>query len=342
MDIFELTFNELARRFKTLYGKGPYHASAVMREILRHGNMNFQDCDEFVRSPDLAARIKKDLAISVPEITRTISEEGTVKYIGRMKDGLETESVVIPMKSHNTLCVSCQIGCRMGCRFCETGSMGFKRNLTTSEIVGQVYAARFVLGKNIKNIVFMGMGEPFDNLSSVLKAIEVLSDQKGFDIAHSHMTLSTAGLVDGINALGAMNLKRLHLAISLNAPNDEIRSRLMPVNSKHSMAELKKALLEYPLRDRGSFLIGYVVIKGLNDSVDHADQLARFLSPLPVRLNLIPLNKTSGFDYPPTEDGDIHRFGSYLEQRGIFVIKRWSRGQKLAAGCGQLGRACES
>jgi len=338
VNIFELTCTELTSLFKERYGKGAYHSQALMREILKQGNMDFHIAEEFRRSPAFAEQLKKDILVPVPEITRIVSEDETVKFTVRMEDGYEAESVVIPMQNHNTLCVSCQIGCKMACRFCETGNMGFKRNLSPSEMVGQVYAARFILKKNIKNIVFMGMGEPFDNFEQVMRAIEILNDQRGFDIAHSHITISTAGLVTGIKALGQSGLHRLHLAVSLNAPNDAIRSQLMPITLKYPMAEIKQALLDFPLPNRGVFLIGYVLIPGINDSPEHAEELADFLSPLSVRLNVIPLNKTSAFHHEPASDDDIHRFATYLEKQGVFVIKRWSRGARLHAGCGQLGK----
>lgn len=337
MNIFELTCDELTGVLETRYGKGSYHAKALIRETLKRGNRNFDQADEFRRSPALTDRLMQDVIIPHPEITGTVTEEDTVKFTTRMDDGLETESVVIPMKNHNTLCLSCQIGCKMGCRFCETGSMGLKRNLRAAEMVAQVYAARFILGKDIRNLVFMGMGEPFDNFEQVRQAIAVLSDQKGFDIAPSHMTLSTAGLVPGIEALGKSGIPNIHLALSLNAPNDRIRDRLMPVNRTWPMDRLKQALLAYPLPPRGLFLIGYVLIPGVNDAREHAMELADFLSPFPVRVNLIPLNRTRAFGQDPATDADIHRFASFLEERKVFVIKRWSRGDRLNAACGQLG-----
>lgn len=337
MDIFTFTTDKLSSRLNTAYGKGKFHAIALSREILKNGNLAWYHSEVFRRSQTLTRKLRRDLTISLPEITKTMNEDGTLKFLCRYEDGLFSESVVIPMKNHNTLCVSSQIGCRMGCRFCETGSMGFKRNLSASEIVSQVFLARFMLKKDIKNIVFMGMGEPFDNFEEVSRAVEVLSDQQGFDIAHRHITLSTAGLVDGIEKLKTRNWPGINLALSLNATNDTLRSHLMPVNRRFDMKRLKQALMGYPLRRRGLFLIEYVLIKGVNDSRDHARELTDYLTPLPVRINLIPLNKTNGFTHGPTPDADVHRFARYLEDRGFHVVKRWSKGDRLAAGCGQLG-----
>ena len=242
------------------------------------------------------------------------------------------------MTRHNTLCVSSQVGCRMGCAFCETARLGFRRNLTVSEIVGQVYNARHTLGHDIKNIVFMGMGEPFDNFDAVMTAVKVINAQKGFDIALRHITISTAGLVPGIDRLAEMNLSNIRLAVSVNGPNDRVRSRLMPVNNRWPMAELKKSLAAYPLTKRGVFLFEYILIKGVNDSPDDAEQLAEFIHPLPVRLNLIPYNPINAFDHESPCDADMHRLADTLTRKGIFVIKRWSKGRSVSAGCGQLGR----
>ena len=224
----------------------------------------------------------------------------------------------------------------MGCRFCETGRMGFKRNLTVSEITGQLFNARFILKEKIKNIVFMGMGEPFDNFDPVIRAMRIMNEQKGFDIAFRHITLSTAGLTNGIETLGNLNLPGLRLAVSINASDDKTRSWLMPMAG--SMETLKKTLERFPLPKRGCFLFEYILIKGLNDSKKDAIRLSEYIKPLPVRLNLIPYNPVSRFNYKSPCDDDMKRFSDILTDNGIFVVKRWSKGRSVAAGCGQLGR----
>ncbi|MBU0992961.1 MAG: 23S rRNA (adenine(2503)-C(2))-methyltransferase RlmN [Proteobacteria bacterium] len=337
LNIFEMTYDELTHVFRERYGKGHYHSSAVYRNVFKKGNACLSDLPEFQQSPHLAVGIAKKLHFPEATITNVVTEDGVIKFLTSYGDGLETESVIIPMKQYHTLCVSTQVGCRQGCLFCKTGKMGFKRNLTAGEIISQVYLARFILQKNIRNIVFMGMGEPLDNFKAVIQSINVLSDQKGFDIAHRHITVSTVGLYDGIRKLGEQGLKNLNLAISLNAPNDDIRSHLMPVNAIHSMSRIKEALLGYPLKRNGFFLIAYVLIKGVNDSKAHAFMLADYLNDIPVRLNIVPYNeiRENRFDRP--SDADVHRFSSYLEQKNVFVRKRWRKGERLHAGCGQLG-----
>jgi 23S rRNA (adenine2503-C2)-methyltransferase len=337
IDILEFTLERLTQTFDRDFGKGRFHARALFRQIFKQGNINFLTSPEFLDSPRFARALKKKVFINPGDVVNTFDEGELTKFITRLSDGLEIESVVIPMTRHNTLCISSQVGCKMGCKFCETGRMGFKRNLSISEITGQVYNGRHYLGKNIKNIVFMGMGEPLDNFDNVMGAIEVMNQQQGFDIALRHMTLSTVGLVPGIERLAKMKMSGLRLAISINAPDDKIRSRLMPVNNAFPMAALKKSLMNFPLARRGIFLFEYILIKGINDSPAHASMLADYIHPLPIRLNLIAYNRVTGLDYDTPCDEDMDAFADLLSAKGIMVIKRWSRGRSVAAGCGQLG-----
>lgn len=340
MEILEFTLEQLACKFKKKYGKGLFHASGLYREIFKFGNLNFFDGKAFAASPDLARQIKTDIRLTPGQVIETFKENNLTKFITRLSDGLKIESVIIPMTHHQTLCVSSQVGCKMGCRFCETGKMGFKRDLNVSEITGQLFNARFILKENIKNIVFMGMGEPLDNFDAVIQAIQIMNEQKGFDIALRHITLSTAGLVGGIEKLGQMDMMGLRLAVSINAVDDKTRSWLMPVNKTSPLQALKKVLERFKLPRRGCFLFEYILIKGLNDSRDDAIRLAEYIKPLPVRLNLIPYNPVDGFKYESPCADDMQRFADVLTDRGIFVIKRWSKGRSVAAGCGQLGQKC--
>jgi len=312
-----------------------------------------------------------------------VEEHDTIKFITRLHDGHIIESVIIPMKQYNTLCVSTQAGCRMGCIFCQTARSGFQRDLTTWEITGQLFTARFLIKKNINNIVFMGMGEPLDNMEAVTRAIAVFNEPHGFDVALRHMTLSTCGLVPGIKQLGELNLSRLNLAVSINSAENTLRSRLMPINAKYPLTLLKSALAAHPLVARRVILIEYILFKNLNDSKEDAQKLAAYLGGLKVRVNLIGFNpgsiqrqnssvdnrvdqhedntslkQTYSSTLPeedkwnsvkgeperngnplmllPPEDDDIHRFALILESLGVFVVKRWGKGQNLQAGCGQL------
>lgn len=337
INIFELTFNELSQTLKSRFGKGAYHASAILRELFQKGNPNVHEAKEFFNSPRLANDIKRTLNPIIPKILHAQQEGGLIKFITMLKDGYEIESVIVPMATHTTLCISSQVGCKMGCRFCETARLGFKRNLTVEEIVGQVYSARFYFKENIRNVVFMGMGEPLGNLDNVVQSIRVISDQRGLDIAKKHITLSTAGLVLGIRKIASLNWPDLNLAISLNASNDDIRSQIMPVNNTWSMEKLRRSLIDYPLRKKGAFFIEYILINGLNDSRLHAKQLALYLKPLKVKINIIPLNPGSKTCFnPPSEDG-VNRFRDWLIDEKVFVRKRSTKGRDIMAACGQLG-----
>jgi 23S rRNA (adenine2503-C2)-methyltransferase len=339
MNILALTLNQLVRIFETDYGKGRFHARALYREIFKHGNTVPFKAPEFAVSGALARSLEQALVLAPGKVVDIFEEGDLTKFITRLSDGRKIESVIVPMNRYNTLCASTQVGCRMGCTFCETGRMGLKRHLAVHEITGQLFNARYTLKKPVKNIVFMGMGEPLDNFEFVMAAVHIMNEQQGFDIALRHMTLSTAGLVPGIEKLAKQNLPGIRLAVSINAPDNETRSRLMPVNRAWPLETLKTALSRFPLPHKGTFLFEYILIKGVNDSPAHAEQLAAFIHPLPVRLNLIPCNPVPGLGFESPSDEQMNQFSQHLVKQGIFVIRRWSKGRSVSAGCGQLGRS---
>jgi 23S rRNA (adenine2503-C2)-methyltransferase len=279
-------------------------------------------------------------------ITRTSRDGDVVKYCQQTHDGHEIESVIVPMgaevdgrdKTWRTLCVSSQIGCPWGCSFCHTGAMGFIRDLTTAEIVGQVHAARNMLGANVRNVVFMGMGEPLDNFDNVVAAIRTLHEDREHQIPRRRITVSTAGRCEGIRRLGGLGWRRLHLAVSLNAPNDEIRSQIMPFNDVEPMAVLREAIDSYPVRAGGHVLIEYVLIKGLNDQPEHARELVTYLAGLRTCVNLIPLNTSGLHRHEPPDDDTVIRFHQIVMEAGQLVFCRNTKGRRAMAACGQLGK----
>jgi 23S rRNA (adenine2503-C2)-methyltransferase len=301
----------------------------------------------------------KDLQLPAP--TRLQEDEGTVKFClpAGQRDptapALEAESVIIPMKNYggrvwHTLCISSQVGCRMGCTFCETGRMGLLRNLTAGEIVRQRLVARHLMWQRhgnpdvsryfsdgIQNIVFMGMGEPLDNFDEVTQAIRVLNEPAGFDFPHAQITVSTVGRIDGIRKLAALNWPNLRLAISLNAANDTLRDQIMPINKGMPLAELQRTLLDYPLAKKGRFLIEYVLLKGVNDSPADADAVAQWCKPLPCIVNLIPYNPQRNATFETPDEERIGAFLFRLKDQGIFVKRRVTHGRDLMGACGQLG-----
>lgn len=336
-----MTCADLENWLRFLMGKGSFHARALYHEVMGRGNADFKELAAFEKSGSLARHIAEKLVIPEARIVETAGTGDSFKFVTALDDDLRIESVVLTMDRHETLCVSTQVGCRMGCAFCETGTMGLIRQLKTEEVVLQVFAARHQLKRSIRNVVYMGMGEPLDNLEAVLKAVEVLSDQRGFNIPLRRQTLSTVGLVPGMEKLAARRMGNLHLSVSLNAANDGLRDDLMPVNRAFPLKRLRKAIMEFPLPPGGAILLAYVLIPGVNDRQEDAEALVHFATGLPVRINLIPYNPGREGKWPATEDGDIHRFGAFLYEKGLFVRKRWSRGREVMAGCGQLGGRAE-
>jgi 23S rRNA (adenine2503-C2)-methyltransferase len=290
-------------------------------------------------------------------ISRIVREGTAVKFClpaGTYNhQALETESVIIPMRNFHgdqwfTLCVSSQIGCRMGCTFCQTGMMGLLANLSSQQILEQLRTARMLLRadavesatpSDIRNVVFMGMGEPLDNFDAVMEAIREMSTPGEFNIPLSRITVSTVGKADGIRKLAAMNWPSLRLAVSLTAATDALRSRLMPVNRAVPLEELRRVLLEYPRNGRTRFLIEYVMLKGVNDSLADADALAQWCRPLPVTVNLIPYNPQNPARFESSDSQTIVAFLTHLRALGILAKRRVTLGQPLMAACGQLGNA---
>jgi 23S rRNA (adenine2503-C2)-methyltransferase len=336
--IFEFTCRELAEHFDRRYGKGLFHAAALYREIFQKGNLDFKDAPEFMASPNFTHRLKNEISVYLAPVVQVQKETEVIKFVSRMHDGVAVESVIIPMARHKTLCLSSQAGCRMGCRFCETARLGFRRNLTVEEIVGQVFTARFRFDRSIRNIVFMGMGEPADNWDNVVRAMRVMNDPRGLDIAMSHMTLSTVAPPNGLSRISMLAEPRLNLAVSINGPNDRIRSRLMPINNLLGMETLHRQLSAYPLRKAGAFFIEYVLIKGVNDADAHARELANYLKPLRVKVNIIPYNPGgSNAVFQAPSETDVARFTDRLIEKKVFVRKRTTKGRSVMAACGQLG-----
>jgi len=337
LKILDRTHDQFADAFCRRYGKGADTGTAVYRHVMKHGKTTLDGLDAVARIPELAGGLESGLALSPGRLVKRVADGGVVKFITRLADDLDIESVVIPMFRRYTLCVSSQVGCRMGCHFCRTGRMGLIRNLTAAEIAGQVFTARHQLGFDIRNVVFMGMGEPLDNPDNIIQAIRVLVDQRGMDIARRHITVSTVGLTAGIDRLSRFDGGPVNLAVSLNAPNDNIRSRLMPINRSIPMAVLRDVLLAYPLAKKSALFVEYVLIQGVNDQKDHATALARYLAPMKVKLNLIPCNPAPGTEFQPPSAEAYERFHAWLLAEKVFVRRRGEKGGRIMAACGQLG-----
>jgi len=274
-------------------------------------------------------------------VVRENRDGDLIKFVQRTHDGLETESVVIPMgggaRSWKTVCISSQVGCARGCVFCETAQLGLLRNLSAGEIVGQIVAARRCFGADVRNVVFMGMGEPMDNFDNVVQAVRVLNDPVGLSIARGRITISTVGRADGIRRLAAFGWRRINLAVSLNAPNDEIRSQIMPINRTDNMAALRDAMLAFPGRRGAAIMVEYVLIPGVNDAPHHARELAGYIRPVRCSVNVIPYNPRKDSPWPAPTDSSVSDFMRALQSEGIFCKRRVTKGRDLMAACGQLG-----
>jgi 23S rRNA (adenine2503-C2)-methyltransferase len=285
--------------------------------------------------------LKEPLTAHVGRIVRRQEDGELTKFVQRTADGLEVESVLVPMqrwgRRWKTLCVSSQVGCARGCTFCETAQLGLLRNLTPAEIVGQVVAARRVLGEPVRNVVFMGMGEPFDNFEAVTQAIRVLLDRSALSFAGERITLSTVGRIKGIERLASLGWRRVNLAISLNAPNDEIRREIMPIAKTDPMEDLRAALLAYPLRKCQFFMMEYVLIPGVNHAYEHAAELVEFLRPVKCVVNVIPYNPRQDSPWPAPTEAQVQQFIGWIKDLGQNCKRRLTKGRDHMAACGQLG-----
>lgn len=302
-----------------------------------------KDVKDFGEMTDLPKTLREELANhfslwSLQERGREEGPDGTVKFVWIAEDGEHVESALIPERGRLTLCISSQIGCRMGCRFCLTGQQGFKRNLSKAEILDQVLLVRREVrarGQEVTNVVFMGMGEPLSNYEECLAAWKALVSDEELGLSHRRVTLSTVGLVPQLRRV-AKEEPNLSLALSLNATDDETRSWIMPINQRYPLREVMAALREYPLCPRKRIILEYVVLKEVNHYREDASRLAELVRSIRVKVNLIPFNPFPGAPFERPSDEEVLRFQSQLRDKGISAFIRKSRGQEISAACGLL------
>lgn len=336
LDIKNFTHAELRSWFLD-HGEQAFRADQVFHWLYQKKILDFDDMRNV--SKPLKAKLKEHFIISQLERCQVLrSEDGSIKYAFGLGDGHKVESVLMPHHDHNTICVSSQVGCAMGCDFCMTGKMGFIRNLTPGEIVSQILEAWKDLPEEeegIRNVVFMGMGEPFHNYDNVIKTLDVLTKDVGFNYSHRRITVSTVGLLPQIQKFGQEQVKA-NLAVSLNGPTDDIRTRLMPVNKVYNLQKLVNTCKEYPLESRKRITFEYILMDGLTDSIQDAKQLIRLLHGLKFKINLIPYNETPGSVYKRPTTENVTRFQKYLHEHGVTATLRISKGQDIQGACGQL------
>ncbi len=347
-NIFDFDRNRLERFFEEELGEKKFRAHQVMKWIHHRCTTDFSEMTDLGKS--LRAKLEERAVVHAPSVIfEKTAADDTQKWLLGMDAKNAIETVYIPDKGRGTLCVSSQVGCALNCTFCSTATQGFNRNLSTAEIIGQVWVAARALGnvphqqRRLTNVVMMGMGEPLANFDNVVRAMSIMRDDLGYGLANKRVTLSTAGMVPQIDRLAQES--DVSLAVSLHAPFDELRSQLMPINRKYPIAELMDACVRYALRKKGeSVTFEYTLMKGVNDQPEHARALVALLRDFDRRvqmkdaakINLIPFNPFPGTAFQRPEETAIRAFQKLLNNAGRIAPVRRTRGDDIDAACGQL------
>lgn len=321
-------------------GQKPFHARQLMQWIYQRGVTDFDAMTDLSKS--LRASLAASAVVQLPRVlSQHDSTDGTIKWLFASGSGQAVEAVFIPESERGTLCISSQVGCALDCAFCATGAQGFNRNLSTAEIVGQVWHANQTLPRRsngefaISNVVFMGMGEPLANYRNLVPATQLLISDLAYGLSRRKVTVSTSGIVPHIEKLG--DECNVALAVSLHAPNDELRNRLVPINKIHPIAELLDACWRYAAKHANRFItFEYVMLRNTNDSLQHADELAQLLIGKPAKVNLIPFNPFDGNEFRRSAADTIRQFQARLRKQGMIATTRRTRGDDIDAACGQL------
>ena len=327
-------------QFLAARSEKPFRARQIMQWIYQRGVDDFDAMTDLSKA--LRARLQQDAEIRPPQVqARHDSADGCVKWLFSSGSGQAVETVFIPEPARGTLCISSQVGCALDCAFCATGAQGFNRNLTSAEIIGQVRHAIQELPRRengdpaVSNVVFMGMGEPLANYRSVVSVLELLVSDWSYGMSRRRVTVSTSGIVPHIDKLA--NDCNVALAVSLHAPNDELRNDLVPINKLHPIQTLLDACWQYAAKHSNRFItFEYVMLRGVNDSIAHAEHLAQLLKDNPAKVNLIPFNPFPGSDFKRSSAETIRHFQDRLRKRGLVATTRKTRGDDIDAACGQL------
>lgn len=337
-NLFDLDQQNMREFFSGMSEK-PWRATQIMKWVYHQGVTDFEQMTDI--SKDLRQQLAKETVFRIPEIVSAkTSNDGTRKWVLRIDDKNCIETVFIPEKDRGTLCISSQVGCPLDCSFCSTGKQGFNRNLGVAEIIGQLWLANreldgFQKQRPVTNVVMMGMGEPLLNFENVVMAMDLMKDDLGFNLSQKRVTLSTAGMVPGIDRLARTT--KVSLAVSLHAPSDEIRNVLVPLNRRFPVKQLMAACKRYAeARDFDPITFEYVMLDGVNDSPAEARELVKILKDVPAKVNLIPFNPFPGASYSCSSRRTIDEFRDILMREGIITITRKTRGDDIDAACGQL------
>ncbi len=342
-NLLDFNHQELTE-FVAKFGHKPFRANQLLRWIYKDGELSFDNMSDIAK--DFRETLNSNAHISLPEIKLDhTSHDGTRKWLLNVGESNLIEMVFIPETSRGTLCVSSQVGCALECTFCSTGRQGFNRNLTSSEIIGQLWLANKLIDKkndnseqkSVTNVVMMGMGEPLMNFDNVVDAMNLMMEDNAYGLSKRRVTLSTAGVVPALDQLAEVT--DVSLAISLHAPNDELRSELVPINRKYSVTEFVQSAKNYIEKmpdNRRKATVEYTLMDQVNDRSVHARELAELLRDLPCKINLIPFNPFPGSDYKRVTNTALNRFRDILQGEGYTVTVRTTRGDDIAAACGQL------
>ena len=335
VDLRNFTLEEL-KGWVAKWGLKPYRGEQIFQWIQTPGIESFAQMTNVAKKWREKLEEEAILSRLTAEAIET-SRDGTRKFLWALEDGERIESVLIPERGHYTLCISSQVGCALQCRFCHTGRIGLRRNLSAAEIVNQVRTVKGHLASDpiqLTNVVLMGMGEPLANFENTLRALQILLDPMGLQMSYRHVTLSTAGLIPEMKILGEQS--PVGLAVSLNAADDATRSLLMPVNRRYPLRDLIEACRSYPLAARQRITFEYILLEGINDSLRSAKDLADLLKRVKAKINLIPFNPHEGSEFRPPTEQRLIAFQEALISRHYTVIIRRSKGSDISAACGQL------
>lgn len=333
-NIRDFTLQELEEEL-ILIGEKKFRAKQIFAWLFR----SVKSFDEMTDlSKELITKLKENYVLNLLELADfKKSKDGTIKYLFKLNDGSKIESVLMEYKYGYTACVSNQVGCKMGCNFCASARIGFIRNLTPGEIISQILKIEEYSGEKISNVVFMGIGEPFDNYDNIMNSIRIMNDPKGLNIGARHISVSTCGIIEKIKQFADENLQ-CNLCISLHSSRDEVRSDMMPINNKYCIKEVIDACKIYIQKTNRRVTFEYAMVDGINDSLDDAVHLAKLLHGILCHVNLIPINKIKDGKYEKTSIEKMMAFRDLLNEKGIVATIRRELGSDISAACGQLVR----
>ena len=332
MNLYGLTKEELEQYFVSI-GEKKFKATQVFEWLYQKRVTTIEEFSNIKK--EVREQLQKDFSLELPKVIKREIDTDVEKYLFELSDNERIEAVLMRHNYGLSVCVSSQVGCNMGCKFCESGRLKKVRNLEAHEMVGQILVIESLIKERISSVVIMGIGEPLDNYENVIRFIKIINDAKGIQIGARHITLSTCGLIPKIKELSELDIQ-INLAISLHAPNDNLRSEIMPINKAYPLQELMEAIKEYIKKTNRRVTMEYILLKGVNDQKKHAKELANLLRGMNVYVNLIPYNETNHIEFQKSDKETIDAFYRELQKEKIQVTVRREFGSSISAACGQL------